>query len=115
MLSLTCKDEKSLHVKHSEALLEPELLKWNKTESKEKQVASLDQSDTKKLNLRCYSVTGNAVNVRKQPNTNSESMATYNKGEKICGKEWHGVWLKVEQGWVSSVYLARIQNYASRQ
>ncbi|MBP9565973.1 MAG: TolC family protein [Sulfurospirillum sp.] len=107
--------EKSLHVKHSEALLEPELLKWNKTESKEKQVASLDQPDTKKLNLRCYSVTGNAVNVRKQPNTNSESMATYNKGEKICGKEWHGVWLKVEQGWVSSVYLARIQNYASRQ
>lgn len=107
--------EKSLHVKHSEALLEPELLKWNKTESKEKQVASLDQPDTKKLNLRCYSVTGNAVNVRKQPNTNSESMATYNKGEKICGKEWHGVWLKVEQGWVSSVYLARIHNYASRQ
>ena len=107
--------EKSLHVKHSEALLEPELLKLNKTESKEKQVASLDQPDTKKLNLRCYSVTGNAVNVRKQPNTNSESMATYNKGEKICGKEWHGVWLKVEQGWVSSVYLARIHNYASRQ
>ena len=106
--------EKSLHVKHSQAWLEPELLKWNETQSEGNNTALIEESAIKKSNIHCYSVTSKILNVRKLPSVNSPRIATYTKGEKVCGDEWHGVWLKVENGWVSHVYLTQMTTYASK-
>jgi len=104
--------EKSLHVKHLQASLEPELLRWNETTHKEKNVVSIDPIPTKQLNVRCYSVKSKILHVREQPSANSLSVSKYVKGEKVCGHQWQGIWLKVENGWVSHVYLERIYAYA---
>lgn len=106
--------EKNLHAKHSHAVLEPGLLKWNETPVEPKKPVSTEISPTKKLNVRCYSVKSKTLNVRQLPNANSPSISMHLKGDKICGHEWQGVWLKVENGWVSHVYLRRIHEYASR-
>lgn len=105
--------EKSLHVKHSQAPLEIELLKWNENTHEEKSVALVDYVSTNKLNVSCYSVKSKILNVRETPHINSLIISKYIKGEKVCSQESQGSWLKVENGWVSNLYLERIEAYNS--
>jgi adhesin transport system outer membrane protein len=95
--------EKSLHVKHSEAFLEPELLKWNESPSKKVSVTDTVAHH----NQPCYNVKSKILNVRQEPNTKSPIVGSYTQSQEICGNEWDGIWLKTSQGWVSNAYLTR--------
>lgn len=100
--------EKSLHVKHDHATLEPELLKWNQNINDKKELPTQSTAHAKKMNEHCYNVTCNLLNVRQLPNVQSPSFSHYTKGDTVCGSERQESWLKVENGWVNNAYLKRV-------
>jgi len=105
--------EKSLHVKNVHAALEPELLKWNPNVANAKESTVPSKANTKHINERCYTVKSKILNVRQHPNAQSQSVSQYAKGDMVCGNEWQGIWLKVDNGWISNAYLKRVSTYAS--
>lgn len=56
----------------------------------------------------CFEVGGTELNVRKEPNTKSDIIRTYQEGQIVCGSSWENIWLKVNNGWVSNAYLKKI-------
>jgi len=106
--------EKSLHVKNVHAALEPELLKWNPDIANTKESTAPSKANAKQSNERCYTVTCKLLNVRQLPNLQSQTLLQYAKGDMVCGSEWQGSWLKVDNGWVNNAYLKRIPAYASK-
>lgn len=85
--------EEILHVKPKYTHLEPELLKWNHELQPDQQ------------SQYCYKTKSKSLNIRQNPTKNSAIVAQSTRGEKMCGNEWNGSWLKVSQGWVNSEYL----------
>jgi adhesin transport system outer membrane protein len=55
---------------------------------------------------QCYEIIGTTVNIRKAATTQSEITNTLHKGEIVCGgiREANSPWIKLEKGWISSVY-----------
>lgn len=56
----------------------------------------------------CFEVGGTELNVRKEPNTKSDVIRTFQQGQIVCGSSWENIWLKVNDGWVSNAYLKKI-------
>lgn len=67
----------------------------------------------------CFEVLASSLNIRDtvEPKkklvskmTNTQSVGNYKQGDTICPLEIDGIWAKTDKGWVSTVYLKKLDS-----